>query len=130
MEIKVDDAALEAAATESMGKAMRDALDGWDVKRAVAQAITERLATDIMSQAVTQAIQTMETDLFIGGLARALSETVALTVQEMVRDTMLRMIASLRGIKDYESNYAARISALRAELFGDHAVQGADGGAT
>jgi DNA-binding protein YbaB len=119
MKIEIDPQAMELALQDTALAAFKDALGGWEVRQALAKAVSREVMEGIIAQGVRDAVAKMDLSRLSNALAAQMERAATAAVVRLLHDSFVECILRLRGDRSYGDTEEGRKvrAALRAELF-------------
>jgi len=118
MDIKIDAQQVEKAINEQVGKAIADALSGYDVRQAIAKSLSTEIAEGAIHQALKRATANLDLERLTATLASEIERAATASTVGLLQESFVSVVAKLRNISEYGDEYKRERTAIRMELFG------------
>ncbi|WP_062196449.1 hypothetical protein [Caldimonas taiwanensis] len=112
MEIKVDQAVVQAAMQEVATKAIEKAIGGYEMQSAIAQTIAGAVTIESIGAAVREGLSKVDTEALTQAIAKEMQRAVVRGVSAVVEHAVVDIVARMRGL--YSDSDKDRI---RHEIF-------------
>ena len=118
MKIDINQDDIAKAIEQSATAAIADRMGGYKVRDAIAEVITDEVATGLVSAAIRTAVSEVDISTLTTALAREISKAMAAATVTIMQDAAVNLVAKIRGIADYDSDRERKYSAVKVEMFG------------
>jgi len=119
MEIRISQEQLDKAINENVEKAISNALSGYSVQAAIADKITNEVATGVIGDSLNRAISEMDTDKLTRAISEQIQKAMISTVNHILTEGLISTILELRKIPSYDDKKREQAAAeIRVMLKG------------
>lgn len=116
MEIKLDDTSVQDAINSQLGRAVGDALGGYDVKRAIEVRMTASIAHGIIGEAVDIALKGLDVNNLAAILGAQIARAVTGSTVRILTEGFIEILLNIKKIPEYDHEKRER---ARQEILAD-----------
>lgn len=116
MEIRFDDATMQATIQEHVAKAIAESFGDYNVRGAIRDSVTKQVVEGVLAKAMTTAVEQIDIDGLTTALAKELAKASAASVVLMLRSFAAEALYKIRGHSDYGQDKERTMAAIRKEL--------------
>lgn len=117
MNIKIDEELIQNAIRASIQDAVSTAVKGYSVQSVIANAMASELTSSVVVQAVKDAVHRVDMDSMVESLAREIQRATIKAVVAVVQESMVEVIARLRGLSPYDDKDKRERERIFHQLF-------------
>lgn len=117
MRIQLDNEALGEAVKIAVQGAIKSSVEGYEVQKAIEDSVASHLRLDKIADAVEAGMNKVDLFELATVVSAEIAQQMKILVQTTIQEGVVRMVCTLRGVRDYDQDYQAKARAVREELF-------------